>query len=60
MATAREYFEKNTYLEFGTDLSLKSADGTEIIVPVKIAYDFDGGSKFLRAYIPECEHPRII
>jgi hypothetical protein len=57
VATSKEYFEKNTYLEIGTDLSFNTADGAEIIVPVKVAYNFDGGSKFLRAYIPECEHP---
>jgi hypothetical protein len=58
MATSKEYFQKNTYLEFGTELSFKTVEsGDEIIVPVKVAYDFDGGSKHLRAYIPECEYP---
>ena len=58
MATAKEYFEKNTYLEFGRDLSFREMpSSSEIIVTMKVAYDFDGGSKFLRAYIPECENP---
>jgi hypothetical protein len=57
MATSKEYFQKNTYLEFGTELSFKAIDSDEIIVPVKVAYDFDGGSKHLRAYIPECDQP---
>jgi hypothetical protein len=57
MATSKEYFEKNTFLEFGTELTFKTIDGVEITVPIKVAYDFDGGSKHLRAYIPECEHP---
>jgi hypothetical protein len=57
MATSKEYFEKNTFLEFGTELSFKAADGFDIVVPIKVAYDFDGGSKHLRAYIPESEYP---
>jgi hypothetical protein len=57
MATSKEYFERNTFLEFGTELSFKTIDGVELTVPIKVAYDFDGGSKYLRAYIPECEHP---
>lgn len=59
MATSREYFDKNTFLEFGTELSLTTPDG-ELRVPVKIAHDFDGGSKHVRIFIPESEHPDAI
>jgi hypothetical protein len=38
MATSKEYFEKNTFLEFGTELSFEAADGVDIVVPVKVAF----------------------
>lgn len=52
MATAREYFEKNTFLEFGNEVTVKF-DQEELIVICKVAYDFDGGSKFIRLFVPE-------
>lgn len=56
MATSREYFEKNLFLEFGTELTFDSPNG-QIVVPVKVPYDFDGGSKHVRIYVPECDQP---
>ena len=60
MATSREYFEKNIHLEFGTELSFKTATGDEILVPVKVVNDFDGGSKHIKIFIPESEYPDSI
>jgi TIR domain len=57
MATSKEYFEKNTFLEFGTELTFEMSDKPLVVAPVKVAYDFEGGSKYVRAYIPECELP---
>lgn len=60
MATSREYFEKNIHLEFGTELSLKTATGDEILVPIKVVHNFEGGSKHVKIFIPESEQPDSI
>ena len=57
VATAKEYFEKNRDLEFVTTLSFKEVGGEDIAVPIKVAYDFEGGSKYIKAYIPDCNYP---
>jgi TIR domain len=56
MATTKEYFEKNTFLEYGTELMF-TYEHQSILVPVKIPRDFEGGSKHIKAYIPEFEEP---
>jgi hypothetical protein len=60
MATSKEYFEKNIFLEFGTELSFKTVTGADVSVPVKVVYDFDGGSKHIKVFIPESEYPESI
>jgi hypothetical protein len=57
MATAREYFDKNVFMEFGTDLNFTTSGGDKFIVPTKVVYDFDGGAKYLKMFIPECDFP---
>jgi hypothetical protein len=56
MATSREYFEKNLFLEVGKEITFGSPN-QQFVVPFKVAYDFEGGSKYVKAYITECESP---
>lgn len=58
MATAREYFEKSVLMEFGTEMSLQGED-FQLLVSIKIVYDFDGGSKYIKIYIPETPYPDV-
>jgi len=59
MATAKEYFEKTVLMEIGAGWNA-IFDGREINLLVKMALDFEGGSKYLKIYIPECEAPDTI
>jgi hypothetical protein len=56
MATSREYFEKNLHFEFGSDFTFNTTDG-QVVVSVKVPYDFEGGAKHLKLYVPECPYP---
>jgi hypothetical protein len=60
MATAREYFEKSTFMQFGLTLTLNSDRGESFEVRVEVVQDFDGGSKHLKIYIPEASAPEAL
>jgi hypothetical protein len=53
MFTARDYFDQTPYLTVGSDIEIASSDGTKCTVAVKIAYDFEAGSKCLVFFVPE-------
>jgi hypothetical protein len=59
MLTARDYFDQTPYLTVGSDIEV-AADGDKCTVSVKIAYDFEAGSKFLVLYIPDNSHADAI
>ena len=60
MATAREYFEKSSFLQFGQIITLAAGDGASYEVRAEVVQDFDGGSKYLKLYIPEARAPESI
>lgn len=60
MATAREYFDKSTFMQFGRTVTLSVSDGSSYEVRVEVVQDFDGGSKYLKIYIPEADAPEAL
>jgi hypothetical protein len=57
MPNAREYFDRNRFLEISQELNVTRADGEQIPVTVKVAFDFEGGSRYLKVYIPHAQDP---
>src|SRR6187401_476597 len=57
MATAREYFERNTHLEFGTAWTATDINNQVIPIAIKVVFDFEGGSKHIKIFVPEVENP---
>ncbi|MBU1174966.1 MAG: toll/interleukin-1 receptor domain-containing protein [Alphaproteobacteria bacterium] len=60
MATAHEYFEKSTFLQFGRTVTLSTSDGSLFEVRIEVVQDFDGGSKHLKIYIPKADNPEAL
>lgn len=60
MATAREYFDKSVFMQFGRTVTLAAADGESFDVRVEVVQDFDGGSKYLKIYIPPANAPEAL
>ena len=46
-------------MQFGRTVTL-SRDGENLDASVQVVYDFDGGSKYLKVYIPETDYPDAI
>jgi hypothetical protein len=60
MATAYEYFRRNKHLEILSNREYMDEKGLKISVDCSICYDFEGGSKYIKIFIPECEHPELL
>ena len=60
MATAREYFDKSTFMQFGRTVALSDLDGNSYEVRVEVVQDFDGGAKYLKIYIPKSSAPEAL
>lgn len=60
VATAREYFDKSVFMQFGRTVSLTTADGELFDVRIEVVQDFDGGSKYLKVYIPAASAPEAL
>jgi len=60
MATAREYFEKSNFMQFGRTITLTDSDGNSYEVRVEVVQDFEGGSKHLKIYVPEANAPEAL
>jgi hypothetical protein len=57
MATAREYFEKALNTEVGLERQFQFQGEELITVSIKIVYDFEAGSKYIKIFIPETAWP---
>lgn len=57
MATAREYFDKSTLMQFGVTQTLATNIGASFDIRLEVVQDFDGGSKYLKVYVPEADDP---
>lgn len=54
MATSKELFERKSQLQLGKDIEMILPSGEFVRSRVEIVQDFDGCSKYLKIYIPEC------
>ena len=59
MATARDYFTQSLYLPFGKVVRISHLN-EEFDVHLQVVQDFEGGSKYLKTYIPEISQPEVI
>jgi hypothetical protein len=57
MATAKEYFERNIHLEVAAEWTAADAKGQTIPITIKMVFDFEGGSKHLKVFVPETDNP---
>jgi hypothetical protein len=57
MASAREYFDKSTLTQFGVTQTLALDTGESFDLRIEVVQDFDGGSKYLKVYVPEAKEP---
>ncbi|MCA3739393.1 toll/interleukin-1 receptor domain-containing protein [Phenylobacterium sp.] len=56
MATARDYFTQSQHMQFGTIVTV-TGDSVPYEASVEVIYDFEGGSKYLKVYLPETTIP---
>jgi hypothetical protein len=59
MGTAKDYFTQSPYLQLGKIVRFSHCN-EEFDVHIQVVQDFEGGSKYLKTYIPEIPRPEVL
>ena len=57
MASAREYFDKSFFLQSGFTQTLARSSGETTELRIEVVQDFEGGSKYVKIFVPESPDP---
>lgn len=59
MATAKDYFTQSQHMQLGHVVTL-NVNGVSHETSVQVVQDFEGGSKYIKIFLPECEEPDFL